>query len=210
MECRKIHCGATLISRNKALTAAHCDVQNRQYTHKIIVGHKKITASTIRNDITRVFTFPRYHTDIYTLPKFDLAIVQFNNNENQGVVPYGKLRRQRREDATMFVSGFKRISKDVVLVSRRVVITPTNVCATKYYKQLDKRNSVCADDRCVGVSGSALYDKQLNIVGVVSYGKGCEVPTVFVRVEMFITWIDAVMRKIDALPKKTNVTDMRT
>ncbi len=91
----KVRCGAARLSRNKVLTASHCDVRNRAYRHTVAVGADRVTAKSRRHEVVRVFLRAPAAVGRYAVPILDLTVLEFHNPD-EAPAPRATVRRARR------------------------------------------------------------------------------------------------------------------
>ncbi|XP_065224321.1 trypsin-7-like [Planococcus citri] len=204
-------CGATVITKQHLLTAAHCvegitaeeieaslGEHNRELKYdinKVTVGIKEIIQHP-------GFTYPASDNDIAIL-KLDRTI-SFNIPQIQpACLPNSENRDYAGYFGTVIGWGSTDEKESLSNVMRKVKvpIIPTEDCRTNY-SDLDSSDSItdnmiCAGynfgkhDACAGDSGGPL---QINLVvtGIVSWGIGCGrpyYPAFYTRIDRYRRWI---------------------
>ncbi|KAG9510691.1 hypothetical protein GZH46_00758, partial [Fragariocoptes setiger] len=198
-------CGATLISDQFVVTAAHCVTeQNTGATIdvsrvKVRLGEHDLKLDTdhIDVEVEKIYPYPQFQIATF---KNDIALLKLIQKVNytQGISPAclpwddDKLRNSRVDNQTAWVVGFGRISfngkSSNVLRQADLQIVPQSTCA-KAFSQFVKitRHYVCAayfgpkgrKDSCQGDSGGPLLIVQSGhfyIYGIVSFGHRCATP----------------------------------
>ncbi|XP_055371669.1 transmembrane protease serine 9-like [Condylostylus longicornis] len=206
----KLYCGATVLSRNFLITAAHCVYGfNHKEIRVYIGGHE------IRKDYTEVTKIK----NVYDHEKFD--VVSFNNDialiELEKPLEFGpKVQPICLPSATdtdyagvlTSVSGWGRTGEkdktSKVLNSVIVPIWSQEQCKEAGYgaKRITE-NMMCAGyhdggrDACQGDSGGSAIAEgpsgSAEIIGVVSWGRGCarpNLPGIYTRVSNYMDWIN--------------------
>ncbi|CAG9832379.1 unnamed protein product [Diabrotica balteata] len=196
------NCGATLISSNFLLTAAHC--VSKEKPLKARLGVTKITDSHHQDiDIKRI----RIHESYDQLGKHgDLALVELTRNAtfSDSVKP-ACLYWKHDDPLELLVTGWGKKSvfneDDRSIILQKAKLSPVSVssCNNTYSGiflgiRTIGNTQICAfgnsSDACWGDSGGPLQireDAAFSIVGIVSYGAGCGVYT---RVSQFVDWIE--------------------
>lgn len=199
-------CGGTLLSHNKALTAAHCLISpTRRYTLR--VGGAQTHSGSIF-PITAVFRHPNYTRGPSNAPLHDMQVVEFYNNDRSLGVWAPRLNEDNAAPTAkerVTASGYGRLSEDGSLPghlrSVRVPVVPFEMCR-QTYPDVVRGEHVCAGnemfDSCKGDSGGPLWErgKDVVLVGVVSFGYGCAAaaaPGVYTRVSKYVRWIREIV-----------------
>ncbi|KAK9502993.1 hypothetical protein O3M35_011659 [Rhynocoris fuscipes] len=204
-------CGATIIARRAALSAAHCFIQDAEPKHyglligehdtsrrdetnstllKVsdIIVHKDATL-TAGNDIALVIT----ETDIEYTAKVGPACMPFSINKEDIMGQYVTMTGWGLTDPIG--------SPAKILQKVRVQVVEDSVCE-KTYEEISVYNPqqhICTyypkKDACQMDSGGPVYyfDPQTNgytVMGVISYGKDCGFyPAINMDVHYFLPWI---------------------
>ncbi|XP_055689015.1 brachyurin-like [Lutzomyia longipalpis] len=209
-------CGGSLLSRNYAMTAAHClDVANSAI---VILGAHHIfdaTEPTQQRILSDGSSFRLYPNWDASLVRNDLATLRLNTPADYipGLVHSVRLPNFRQaEDGVTFagqlssISGWGRFndSSNDLSPTLRYVRLPimTNLACTLRWPGIIQPSNICADGAnggpCNGDSGGPVSvieaDGITTQVGVVSFGLalGCELnwPSAHARTTSFIQWID--------------------
>ncbi|XP_028131439.1 serine protease Hayan-like isoform X4 [Diabrotica virgifera virgifera] len=201
-------CGATLISPNFLLTAAHCVFKDKPL--KARMGVTKINDTNHQDiDVKRI----RIHESYDPLGKQgDLAIIELKRNAtfSETIRPaclYGK----HDDPLGLIVTGWGKTSifneddRSIILQKAKLAPVSATSCNDTYstislgIRTIDS-TQICAfgnaSDACWGDSGGPLQIREktgaFSIVGIVSYGAGCggKIPGVYTRVSQFVDWIE--------------------
>uniref|UniRef100_A0AAG5DCZ3 Peptidase S1 domain-containing protein n=1 Tax=Anopheles atroparvus TaxID=41427 RepID=A0AAG5DCZ3_ANOAO len=212
-------CGASVITQNYVLTAAHC-VHSGTSSNTPIVGgvaimgaHNRIEEEPSQQRITftssGIIGHPGY--DLFTV-RHDIAVVRLDEpiQYTDRIQP---IRLPARSDTRLFagfigtVSGFgiydtanPRLS-DVLNYAANPVMTNAD-CLAQWSPELIEDQNICHSGdggraACNSDSGGPLtvQDNGSLLVGVVSFGSatGCDsgIPTVYMRVSYYLGWIEA-------------------
>ncbi|XP_058457221.1 brachyurin-like [Malaya genurostris] len=215
-------CGATLVSQNYVMTAAHCVFRGSAPTHGTVtlgVHNRQVEEETQqRINYDTVNVHPNYSStnlrnDIATIKMATPAV--FNDFVQPIDLPAVS------DDRTFagwtgVISGFGRISdetgspaSDVVMYTSNPIITNAD-CQSAWNTNLIQAQNICLSGEggrsvCNGDSGGPLAVRENNRslqVGIASFvhSSGCAsgFPAGFVRVSHFLTWIgqnsDVVLR----------------
>ncbi|XP_075977059.1 brachyurin-like [Anticarsia gemmatalis] len=203
-------CGASLISQNRLITAAHCqnDGNNVANGMTVVLGHNFIFVGGLR-----IFT-----RDIHMHPAWnpnnaanDIAVIRltssvaFSNVIQPIALPNG-LESNTFVDWTALASGWGRtVNGGEIPEFQRIsaVNLPiiTNEACTVAYGPWVHNSNICTSGAggrgtCGGDSGgplAVLIDNTRVLIGVTSYGsaRGCQAgdPAAFARVTSFLVWI---------------------
>lgn len=205
-------CGGSLISHNKVLTAAHCDIVALDDAFSLRIG--AITDSDGMNyPIVRIFRHENFTRGPRNNPVNDLMIVEFYNPDQALGIWAPRINNQTNiplENATVTTSGYGRLGVNASLPghlrSANVPVVPTNKCYITY-PEVEREYHLCAGnemfDSCKGDSGGPLWKRddanttQIVLIGVVSYGFGCAFPNapgVYSRISGYSHWIEQITK----------------
>eukprot|EP01026_Neomeris_dumetosa_P000903 TRINITY_DN10215_c0_g2_i1.p2 TRINITY_DN10215_c0_g2~~TRINITY_DN10215_c0_g2_i1.p2 ORF type:complete len:483 (-),score=13.86 TRINITY_DN10215_c0_g2_i1:172-1620(-) len=200
-DCFYHTCGASLISQDIALTAAHCVYRflNESQTSAEVEGQVFLARAPKcrhhtgegRYPVTRLWIYPYFDKSKLL---HDIAVLQFRGELNQPYISY-HLRTQIKESDQLSILGWGDIDKTESQVLRpynstqlrlasNVNIMSTDVCESKL-KSVDNQSEViepfmlCAQgeyiDSCIRDSGGPLIyfqGGQHILVGIISWGSG--------------------------------------
>lgn len=204
-------CGASILTKNRALTAAHCydkdlNVTYGQYT--VVAG----STSRIRPDynhfnVSKFIMHPHYNDETSLM---DIAVIWLEEDLifDQQIRPIRlpTQNTQIRHGLIAFVAGWGHTSNAIHDKAPRhlkwaaIKVISNKQCNIAYEGEIYS-SMLCAGwkkvgkrDTCKGDSGGALVsgDEQ---IGIVSWGKECGDPIhlgVYTRVSSFTNWINSV------------------
>ncbi|XP_037044742.1 venom serine protease 34-like [Bradysia coprophila] len=207
---RELYCGATIISSQFVITAAHC-VENKDIsTIGVVVGEHDVTTGSDTN-ATKIFRIsncimhPRYEAD-----HNDVAVckiigdIQFSAEVGPVCLPF-QHRRDNFYDVTVTVLGWGLLefggAKSSVLQETNLKVIPMKKCRD-YYPNADKTH-LCAFASGKGAcqmdsGGPILWHNPVTsrsvLVGIISGGIGCasDAPELGVRTGHYVDWITSV------------------
>ncbi|XP_062538139.1 uncharacterized protein LOC134206439 [Armigeres subalbatus] len=208
----QFHCGASLLTKDYVLTAAHCVRRLKRNKIRVILGdHDQfLTTETeaIQRAVTAIIRHRSFDQNSYN---HDIALLKLRKpvDFNKTIKPVC-LPKDRSEPAgsTGTVVGWGRTSEGGTLpgIVQHVdvpILTLDQCRSMKYRASRITSNMLCAgkgkQDSCQGDSGGPLlvrHGDKHEIVGIVSWGVGCGragYPGVYTRVARYLPWIRANM-----------------
>lgn len=197
---KRIFCGATIISDNHAISAAHCSLGRRITRMALLVGEHNVTtgtetAYTALHLIASFLRHPKYNS---TTNANDIAIIttattiKFNFGVGPACLPF-KYRSTSFVGNTVVALGWgaKEFSgpSSSVLLNVFLNVVQSNYCLADQLCTLTRGVDTCQND-----SGGPLFyveNNELFLVGIVSFGFACatDKPSVNTRVTSYIDWI---------------------
>lgn len=208
-------CGGSLITHNKLLTAAHCDIHSNNNDYTVRIGGDFINTG-IEFPVLRLFRHPAFGR-FQSRPINDVMVVEFHNRDRT----LGRWAPHLNPDPhfpsvdKLTTSGYGttglRGALPGHLRSVDVPLVPQEICETPY-PGIRRSETLCAGDEmfdaCKGDSGGPLWKRdalnrsRITLFGVVSFGHGCAVkgaPGVYSRVSGYYDWVMEVVR-LDPTP----------
>ncbi|WP_083940308.1 S1 family peptidase [Saccharomonospora saliphila] len=188
------YCGATLVSSEAVLTAAHCALAVRRSDIGVVVGRDDtVSGDGVRSDVRDVWVAPGYDNP---LAGDDLAVLTLSRTVPYRTAEVATSSRLYAPGTRATVLGWGRLyengPKPGSLRSARVPVVSDATCAG-IYRSFDSDTMVCAGyeeggtDACQGDSGGPLVVGG-TVIGVVSWGDGCAEPNrpgVYTRVAAY-------------------------
>ncbi|XP_023295403.2 trypsin-like [Lucilia cuprina] len=202
-------CGGSIISEDIVVTAAHCMQSYKAYQFKVRLGSTEYDNG---GELVAVKSF-KYHEGYNPETMVnDVAVIKLATPVRESSkVRYIKLAEKTPATGTTAVVtgwGSKCFlfcqTAPKVLQEVEVDIVDEKACASSEYKYGDqiKETMLCAyavkKDACQGDSGGPLVAKN-QLVGVVSWGKGCAVagyPGVYCDVATVRSWIEKTAKSL--------------
>ena len=186
-------CGATLLSSNKVLTAAHCTVDFSTWRLYALPRFYSFNDNISFSDLITVSTkveHPNYQQSTYF--NNDVSVLTLSRHSN---TPTAKLFADQDQlvgyTATIIGTGVTyegATSSPQTLRKVSVPIVSNNVCKSSYGSANITANMLCAGlssggkDSCQGDSGGPLwvyFDGKKAQAGIVSWGEGCARPNYY-------------------------------
>ncbi|EEZ99214.2 trypsin-1 isoform X1 [Tribolium castaneum] len=201
------HCGASLLTEDYVLTAAHCVRRLKRSKIRVILGdHDQSTTEDTPAKMRAVSAVIRHRNFDQESYNHDIALlklrkpVEFTKNIRPICLPTGK----DPAGKTGTVVGWGRTTEggmlpNVVQEVQVPILTLSQCRAMKYRASRITSYMLCAGrgamDSCQGDSGGPLLvpnGDKFEIVGIVSWGVGCGrpgYPGVYTRVSKYINWL---------------------
>uniref|UniRef100_A0A7M5V6T6 Peptidase S1 domain-containing protein n=1 Tax=Clytia hemisphaerica TaxID=252671 RepID=A0A7M5V6T6_9CNID len=220
----KPFCGATLISKKWAVSAAHCQIRAGQ---QIVLGahnfRQATEASRQIRTVRRAINHQGYNDRTMTN---DIALVELSQEVefDEFVKPACVLdsSKQLAAETPVVISGWGTTasggSQPNILQEAEVKVVSRQVCNSRYGNGID-RTMLCAaargKDSCQGDSGGPLVvdlkdsngGDQFYLAGVVSFGIGCANPSypgVYSNVASLRNWIQTNLASAGVYPATNN------
>uniref|UniRef100_A0A6A7FY75 limulus clotting factor C n=2 Tax=Hirondellea gigas TaxID=1518452 RepID=A0A6A7FY75_9CRUS len=210
------NCGATLITAEFALTAAHCTEGRNPADFEIKFGIHDLAhqpATAITRDVKEFIDHPSYDS---AAVNFDASLLRFDAL----VFSTTKVRPICLPSTTNIldyvgysstVTGWGAVQDNgfpsLVLLEVHLPVIANSVCQDILVNKTITENMICAggnvgQDSCQGDSGGGLWITPIGsgghkeLIGVVSFGDGCGVagrPGVYTRITAIQSWIQTVI-----------------
>ncbi|KAJ8021024.1 Hyalin [Holothuria leucospilota] len=220
LDYRSYLCGATLITNQWILTAAHCvgDPGARANLNAIILGEVHLTnesVTRVNRSVEWIIVHPGYHSIVLDN---DIALIQltepveFDDFVSPACLPSDSNIIEEEKYSKCYATGWGKTDEygyiSMTLLQGQVPLINRTICDQKL-KELGPHgitdNMICAgiDERstCNGDSGGPLVcqeaDGRWTLVGITSWGYQCgdpESPSVFVRVSKYLEYIESVIQ----------------
>ncbi|CAL4061597.1 unnamed protein product, partial [Meganyctiphanes norvegica] len=212
-------CGATLITKQHVISAAHCFNQERsntivrlgEYNTSVVNAIDKAEDFTIADRRMADYNRITKENDLILL-KLDRPIIVFKDSIRPACLPY-HLRNEPFEGETLMVVGWGKFDVDFdVPRQANVEVIPVKECQRRYknnksYKNIIDERQLCAGkgdiDYWVGGSGAPLNFIDISkgrfyVAGIVSFDPrngNNKLPRVYTRIGSYLDWIDEKIRE---------------
>ncbi|XP_023287913.1 transmembrane protease serine 9 [Orussus abietinus] len=210
----KFHCGASLVTNDYVLTAAHCLRRLKRSKIRVVLGDHDQYVNTEAVAVMRaVSTIIRHRNFDMNSYNHDVALlklrrpVKFSKTIKPVCLPQSEADPAGKEGT---VVGWGR-TKEGGMLPGEVQEVQVPILSLQQCKQMKYRanritgNMICAgrgkQDSCQGDSGGPLLvheGDKLEIAGIVSWGYGCGrpgYPGVYTRVAKYLNWIRINMKE---------------
>ncbi|XP_071043649.1 trypsin-1-like [Parasteatoda tepidariorum] len=213
-------CGASVINKHWAVTAAHCIAGGYFTTYRVAAGVHNITTRTLPTN-HRVIPIVHEGYNPMTGLKNDIALLRLmspmNMEEAEGLITGVCLPSRDMADNTTgigTVTGWGTTSQggklSETLQAVDIPILNDTVCQ-EVYGDLYENTMLCAGyeeggrDSCQGDSGGPFVQRSENgvstLIGIVSFGRGCaqpKYPGVYTEVSHYMDWIVRTMNSLNS------------
>nr|AAV33653.1 chymotrypsinogen [Helicoverpa punctigera] len=206
-------CGASLISHNRLVTAAHCKFDGVMTANSftVVLGSNTLFFGGTRINTNDVVMHPNWNpsTVANDIAVIRISSIVYNNVIQPIALPSGDELDNLFVGANALASGFGRtsdsggIGTNQQLSSVTIPVITNAECAAVYGPAFVHDTNICTSGAggkgtCNGDSGGPLAvdsnDKKI-LIGVTSYGAadGCAAgfPAAFARVTSFVSWVQS-------------------
>ncbi|XP_068083830.1 trypsin-1-like [Anabrus simplex] len=194
-------CGASIISKQWAITAAHCTTRSSAASITLRASTQKLGSGGVVHKVAEIIVHESYNPRTI---ENDISLIKvstefkFSNSMKPVGLPSSREDVAIGSSAVVSGWGYTREGGRVSTDLRQVVvpIVSNDDCNVAYYGGI-VNSMLCAGfksggkDACQGDSGGPLVADS-KLIGIVSWGYGCArpgTPGVYTRVASFRTWI---------------------
>jgi secreted trypsin-like serine protease len=209
-------CSGVLFNKELVITAAHCVIDDKGIA--VIAGQVN---SNDRGEVLSVYkwvTHPRYSKKTY---QNDIAIGLLNFSARNSDVNYLRATPSFIKNQTRLYGW--GVDQNEIDNGKPMSVLQNNYSsvAKKYYKNFNSNTQIAAGyfdavekvfaGACYGDSGGPLIaskNNQNELLGIVSYGSGCDVnkPTIYTKVNYYYPWIASTFAQLVSDFKADNTT----
>ncbi|XP_036621549.1 transmembrane protease serine 11C-like [Trichosurus vulpecula] len=209
LQQNNIHrCGATLISNNWLLTAAHCFVNAKDPREWSVTFGLLLSDSKLRRSVKNIIVHEKYQ---YPAHHYDIAVINlskpvlYTSNVRKVCLPEANYNFPPNSDVVVTGWGSRKTdgtSPDVLQKGIMRIIDTATCNKKEVYDGTITDGMLCAGflagriDACQGDSGGPLVSSDSRgiwfLVGIVSWGDECALPNkpgVYTRVTYYRNWI---------------------
>lgn len=201
-------CGGVLIHEDIILTAAHC---TNNFAPGVLIGNTKRDGSDGEKfGVTMSRPHPRYDTKT---TDNDIMLVKLSRPSKAPVAKWNAHKAKPADGESVKVMGFGTTSfkgsTSEILLETTLKVVNFDTCDAAWGKgRLKRESQLCATapgaDTCQGDSGGPMLNSANEVIGIVSFGRGCADPTqppgVYARVSGFDDWIRSGICEMSANP----------
>lgn len=214
---QKHHCGATIIDKEWAITAAHCVNGFSTLEMVIVAGSLYLYQADPKEQVVQIqaiYVHPDYEQDGQAHIN-DIALLKLQQPLNFTKFKIGPVclpQKDQEPPGTCLLAGWGHTKEDGELSQAlrkvNVPLITAEECQRHYLFHSIRDSMQCTwseqggRDSCQGDSGGPLLclnkDRRYYIAGIVSWGVGCgrpSFPGICTKVSSFLPWIENTMNK---------------